>query len=619
MLLRKAAWGLNLPQVADKTRPPGKENPWRGRAPPMKIHKVLLLAFAALLVAFHPARATVPSQTGFLQYTLTTNPQALPVTFVFQNAGDLLVLDTRAPAGPVTLTLNSDYAVTGGSGSTGTLNTVAGGANGVQVGDVISILRQVPLTQTTSFTNTGPLTAAMIGQSLDKLTEVTQQLNVRSLGSLRFPPDEVRDGTLNKAARSGNVVGFDSSGNLTYYAFVAGAVLPQSIQGTQNQVLANGSFGSPVTGAVILTTPQNIGTGSTVQFGKIGINGAAVGNSDLTVTRALPAVTAQASVVVSGSLSPPPATDLHPNAFRDMTAFTPTQPADGYASFDVQTSMGGTVALNHYRGFQVRHAYTGTNTLGEMSGFMTANMGVSGPGTVTFLRGLYVSNPSLSGGGSIGQFDGIYMDQLSTGTSVHAIYIAGNNNIFMAGGQIATSDLLTPINTQNRLDVTFDQTTQYGIGIRNKNAAATGYMIQFYNNNPTQQGSIQQANSTTVAFNTTSDARLKENVRSLTDSGVILDAMQPRTFDWRWGGKDYHGFVAQELYKVYPEAVSKGDDDPDKIKEPWSVDYSKLTPVLVAEAKDLRRRVRNLEFSVLALFVLFTGQAILTARKTNRR
>jgi hypothetical protein len=83
---------------------------------------------------------------------------------------------------------------------------------------------------------------------------------------------------------------------------------------------------------------------------------------------------------------------------------------------------------------------------------------------------------------------------------------------------------------------------------------------------------------------------MKENVRDMTDSGAILDAIRPRLFDWKWGGKNFHGFIAQELNLVYPEAVSVGDD-----KHPWAVDYSKLVPVLTAEIKSLRARVAELE------------------------
>lgn len=180
----------------------------------MKFTKVLLSVFAAALFAVLPSSATVPSESAWLQYTY--HGPTLPVTFVFQNAGDLRVLDTRTPAAPVTLTLNSDYSVSGGSGATGTVAIIPGGAHGVISGDVITISRAVPLTQNTSFTNTGPLTAAMIGQALDKLTEITQQGAVKQAVSLQFPGDEVQSGVLPLASRKSKYLAFDANGNIQF-------------------------------------------------------------------------------------------------------------------------------------------------------------------------------------------------------------------------------------------------------------------------------------------------------------------------------------------------------------------------------------------------------------------
>ena len=95
-----------------------------------------------------------------------------------------------------------------------------------------------------------------------------------------------------------------------------------------------------------------------------------------------------------------------------------------------------------------------------------------------------------------------------------------------------------------------------------------------------------------VAYNITSDARLKENIADSADAGGKIDAMQVRQFDWKETGNhlDY-GFVAQELHNVAPHAVSK----PEEEEAMWSVDYSKLVPMLVKELQSLRQRVAQLE------------------------
>lgn len=125
---------------------------------------------------------------------------------------------------------------------------------------------------------------------------------------------------------------------------------------------------------------------------------------------------------------------------------------------------------------------------------------------------------------------------------------------------------------------------------------ANGTPLEFFGNSSSGGivGSITTTSATT-SYNTTSDRRLKTHIRDLPGSGAIVDALRPRLFDWKNGGKDNYGFVAQELYAVFPQAVTKGDDDPEKVTRQWSMDAAKLVPVLTAEIKDLRARVAALE------------------------
>ena len=104
-------------------------------------------------------------------------------------------------------------------------------------------------------------------------------------------------------------------------------------------------------------------------------------------------------------------------------------------------------------------------------------------------------------------------------------------------------------------------------------------------------GSISVTGSAT-SYNTSSDARLKENIADADDAGSKIDAIQVRKYDWKADGshQDY-GMVAQELMTVAPEAVS-GDPESDDM---MGVDYSKLVPMLVKEIQSLRARVAQLE------------------------
>ena len=104
-------------------------------------------------------------------------------------------------------------------------------------------------------------------------------------------------------------------------------------------------------------------------------------------------------------------------------------------------------------------------------------------------------------------------------------------------------------------------------------------------------GSIS-VTSTTTAYNTSSDQRLKENIVDAPSASDDIDAIQVRSFDWKVDGSHQkYGMVAQELVTVAPEAVSAPEDP----EEMMGVDYSKLVPMMLKEIQSLRARVAQLE------------------------
>jgi hypothetical protein len=119
------------------------------------------------------------------------------------------------------------------------------------------------------------------------------------------------------------------------------------------------------------------------------------------------------------------------------------------------------------------------------------------------------------------------------------------------------------------------------------------------NSRATAVGSIVTNGSSTI-YNTTSDARRKKNLRPLAkevDVGRMIDAIEPVAFEWTHLPDEPtgHGFIAQDLYKVAPEAVRPGFDDVEL--HPWGVDFSKLVPYMIAEMQQMRARIAELETS----------------------
>jgi len=143
-----------------------------------------------------------------------------------------------------------------------------------------------------------------------------------------------------------------------------------------------------------------------------------------------------------------------------------------------------------------------------------------------------------------------------------------------------------------RLEIT--RSSQHCI---NCHVAGTGSstLIAFINDNGFV-GGINTNGSATV-YNTSSDARLK-NVLGEAKGLEIVNALNPVNFEWKSDGKIQDGLIAQEVEKVFPEAVS----EPELEGEWYSVDYSKLVTPLIKGMQeqqtiieDLKARIETLE------------------------
>ena len=164
------------------------------------------------------------------------------------------------------------------------------------------------------------------------------------------------------------------------------------------------------------------------------------------------------------------------------------------------------------------------------------------------------------------------------------------------GGKVETTSTFFANNNGS----TFCQAGYYGgagIDIKsyysNSQPTYTAKMIAFKSSNGTEKATITLTGST-VAYNTSSDERLKENIQDANDAGSKIDAIRVRQFDWKETGEHQeHGVIAQELKTVAPEAVTEGDTEDDMM----GVDYSKLVPTLIKEIQSLRNRVAQLENS----------------------
>jgi uncharacterized protein YaiE (UPF0345 family) len=109
------------------------------------------------------------------------------------------------------------------------------------------------------------------------------------------------------------------------------------------------------------------------------------------------------------------------------------------------------------------------------------------------------------------------------------------------------------------------------------------------------KGSIT-VNASGTTYNTTSDIRLKQDIEPLEATDKLM-AMNPVSYAWKVDpdGPRSMGFIAQEMQEVMPEAVSTGDDDM------MSMDYGRITPILVSALQDAHRKIEDLESRLAAM------------------
>ena len=112
------------------------------------------------------------------------------------------------------------------------------------------------------------------------------------------------------------------------------------------------------------------------------------------------------------------------------------------------------------------------------------------------------------------------------------------------------------------------------------------------------RGSVTYNSSTgLVVYNTTSDYRLKTLFGEYSGCGEVIDALQIHVGLMKGATMKRPMFVAHEVQKIVPEAVTGEKDAVDKDGNiiAQQLDATSLVPYLVAEVKMLRGRVRDLE------------------------
>ena len=171
-----------------------------------------------------------------------------------------------------------------------------------------------------------------------------------------------------------------------------------------------------------------------------------------------------------------------------------------------------------------------------------------------------------------------------------------------------------------RLNMPGTSSSQNGILIESNGSSAT---LQKFTQGISTRGSITFSGIGGVAYNTSSDYRVKENVTAIADGIERVKQLKPSKFNFIGSEQVVDGFIAHEVQGVIPEAIHGEKDateeyeiSPEVLDEEGNVleeavigtkdklqgiDQSKIVPLLTAALQEAIEKIETLEARVQAL------------------
>ena len=188
-------------------------------------------------------------------------------------------------------------------------------------------------------------------------------------------------------------------------------------------------------------------------------------------------------------------------------------------------------------------------------------------------------------------------NQLTNG----AAYITSSASI---SGNAATATALQTARTINT--VSFDGTANISLSLANLGFTGASNANYITNNNQLTNGagyttytsnqatntssSVTFSSVTAATFNTTSDIRLKDNIRTFESAMDVVSQLRGVRFAWKETGVETVGLIAQEVEKVLPELIGTNADTGLK-----SVSYANMVAVLIEAVKELKAEIEELK------------------------
>ena len=167
-------------------------------------------------------------------------------------------------------------------------------------------------------------------------------------------------------------------------------------------------------------------------------------------------------------------------------------------------------------------------------------------------------------------------------------YVIKSNQLVIANGEAIEQQLITGDFEQKTIGLNGSVAVKNGLDVKGELRAFQSLRVNkgIYTNDHLKV----KKTATAQSFNTTSDARLKDDLQPINDALSSVLRLQGKTYRWK---EDHHkqdiGLIAQEVEQVFPELV---DQDANGFK---AIAYSRLTAVLIEAIKEQQGQIASLQ------------------------
>jgi hypothetical protein len=164
----------------------------------------------------------------------------------------------------------------------------------------------------------------------------------------------------------------------------------------------------------------------------------------------------------------------------------------------------------------------------------------------------------------------------------------------------------TSVLQQGFVNIQFDGGSKQGIALKTTSAVSGTTFLYFLNSSGTVQGAVNAPTTSTIAYVTTSDYRLKEDVAPMTGALAKVALLKPVNYKWKIDGADGQGFIAHEIQAIVPDCVTGEKDavNEDGTIKPQGIDTSFLVATLTAAIQEQQALITQLQADVATLKAL---------------